>query len=76
MQQDFERAVTVTVRAETGFEVTCSAIMERDPNFLHWNRMSLLGNQETMLSAMRLSGKGPVQWKLLHREMRGHEGYV
>lgn len=38
--------------------------------------MSLLGNQETMLSAMRLSGKGPVQWKLLHREMRGHEGYV
>ncbi len=76
MKRDHERSVTVTVRTEGGHSLTCSALMERDPNYLHWNRMSLLGDEKAMLSAMRLSGKGLVQWRLLSRNVPGLEAYT
>lgn len=61
---DFERMSTVRLHHPQGGEETCSAILERDPNFLHWNRMSLIGSWDDYVRFLRFQGEGQFQWQL------------
>jgi hypothetical protein len=68
VRSDHEQSVTVTVTGSNGQTLTCSALLERDPGYLHWNRMSLLGDRRAMLDAMKLVGGGLVHWRLHQRD--------
>lgn len=77
MRTDHEQSVTVTVTNCDDQSFTCSALLERDPAYLHWNRMSLLGDRRAMLDAMKLMGGGLVRWRLHQRkDMPGLEDYA
>lgn len=67
VRSDHERSVTVTITGKDSRTLTCSGLLERDPGYLHWNRISLLGDKRAMLDAMRLMGGGLVQWRLHQR---------
>lgn len=43
---NYERTVSVRLLHPDRGEAVFSAIFERDPHFLHWNRMSLIGNND------------------------------
>lgn len=64
MQRDFERPVTVTVSGKNGVSLCCSAVFERDPDYLDWNRLSLVGREPEQLEIMSLMGNGLVEWRL------------
>ena len=77
MRNDHERSATVTVTGSDGETFTCSGLLERDPGYLHWNRISLLGDRRAMLDAMKLTGRGLVEWRLHQRDdMPGLEDYT
>jgi hypothetical protein len=59
---DFERPVTVVVTGQDGTEVRCSALLERDPAHLSWNRMSLIGDLDKEREALILDGL--VTWRV------------
>ncbi len=63
----FEQPATVEISAENGARLTASVLFKRDPAFLRWNRMQILGSRAEMTAAMRLHGDGPVTWKV-HRQ--------
>jgi hypothetical protein len=66
-RRDFETPVTVTLTGRGGDAITCSAVLERDPAYLSWNRMTLLGGEAQMHRAMRLFD-GEVRWVLHHNQ--------
>jgi hypothetical protein len=58
------QAATIRIIAQSGAELTCSARLERDPNFLHWNRIALFGGQQEYLATMRMQREGQLRWEL------------
>lgn len=62
----FEETATISIKDERGREMTASAVLLRDPRFLHWNRIRLIGSEDQMLEAMRLNEE-TLTWELLCR---------
>jgi hypothetical protein len=71
VRRDYEKTATVRLVTPDGDTLVASAILERDPHYLNWNRMHLLGGRDTMMQAMRLHGAGLIGWELLSE--RGEE---
>lgn len=62
-QPDFENIVSVKLLHPEREAALFSAILERDPHFLHWNRMSLVGNDDDYRRFLPIS-RGQVEWEL------------
>lgn len=71
---DFERVVSVKLIGKSGHEMHCSALLERDPGFFCWNRISLIGNEGDKDAAVRLQREGLVEWYLHHNASSPFEG--
>jgi len=63
-RSDFDSTVSIKLTSASGKEVRCSALLERDPGFLQWNRISLLGNHEDYVAALGLQSSSEVRWEL------------
>ncbi|MEQ8452039.1 MAG: hypothetical protein RIB97_20425, partial [Nitratireductor sp.] len=61
---DTEKAVTLTIHHPAEGAETFSAILERDPHFLNWNRISLIGSKNDQNRFLRFRGEGQFQWEL------------
>nr|WP_321454618.1 hypothetical protein [uncultured Cohaesibacter sp.] len=62
-RSNFESAVTVKLLHADFGELVFSAIFERDPHFLHWNRMSLIGNFDDYKRSLPIS-MAQAEWQL------------
>ncbi|MBS3652562.1 hypothetical protein KEU06_28700 [Pseudaminobacter sp. 19-2017] len=62
-QPDFERSVSVKLLHPEHGNAVFSAILERDPHFLHWNRMSLIGNHDDYQRFLPIS-RSHLEWEL------------
>jgi hypothetical protein len=60
---DFEITVSVKLLHPDREATIFSAILERDPHFLHWNRMSLVGNDDDYRRFLPIS-RGQLEWEL------------
>jgi hypothetical protein len=63
-----EEPATVTLRAGGERELTVSALFQRDPHYLRWNRILILGDDDLANQIMMLQGHGPVHWEVHNRE--------
>lgn len=63
-RSDFDNTVSIKLTSASGKEVRCSALLERDPEFLQWNRISLLGNHDDYVAALGLQSSHEVRWEL------------
>lgn len=59
----FESAVTVKLLRTAGEFEIFSAILERDPQFLQWNRMSLIGTRDDERRLLRCGRDAPISWE-------------
>ncbi|MBB4189390.1 hypothetical protein GGE07_006072 [Sinorhizobium terangae] len=60
---DFETTVTVKLLHPDRGDSVFSAILERDPHFLRWNRMSLIGGDDDYGRFLGIS-VGQLEWEL------------
>jgi hypothetical protein len=67
MRERFEESVTVKFRGEGDAELTASALLQRDPQFLKPNRILILGAHDVMIQATSLQGRGEIQWEVHNR---------
>lgn len=63
-RSDFDSSVSITLTRANGKEIRCSALLERDPGFLQWNRISLLGNHDDYIAALGLQSEHQIRWEL------------
>lgn len=61
---DYESSVSIILIGKGGDTLRCSALLERDPEYLCWNRITLLGSHDDFIAAMRLQGRGELRWEL------------
>ncbi len=61
---DHESSVSITLIGGGGGTLRCSALLERDPEYLRWNRITLLGSHDDYIAALRLHGHGELRWEL------------
>ncbi|MCF4098615.1 hypothetical protein [Maritalea mediterranea] len=61
---DFESTASVRLLHPDRGEAVFSAIFERDPHFLHWNRMSLVGNDDDYRRFLPISNISQLKWEL------------
>lgn len=66
MINDNAEYMSITLTNEDNYEVQCSAIFHKDPNYLSFNRITLLGDQSSAISLMRLHS-GVIQFQLVER---------
>lgn len=63
-RQDFENCVSIRLIGSDATEFRCSAILEQDPGYLKWNRISLIGDRDAMRASHRLATGGVLRWEL------------
>lgn len=68
MKRDYETAATVELTSRDGETLRFSAILHRDPQHLHWNRIRLLGTEEQKLSLWKVENDHDLQWSLFVNE--------
>lgn len=61
---DHESSVSITLIGGGGGTLRCSALLERDPEYLRWNRITLLGSHDDYIAALRLRGHDELRWEL------------
>lgn len=61
--RDFESTVSVKLLHPDHGDALFSAILERDPHFLHWNRISLIGSLNDYQRFLPISS-GLLEWEL------------
>lgn len=64
MKKDYEQAATVEFTLKDGEVIRLSAILQRDPHHLTWNRIRLLGTETEKFSLWRLEDEGGLRWSL------------
>lgn len=62
-RSDFEKIVSIKLLHPEREATVFSAILERDPHFLNWNRMSLVGNDDDYRRFLSAS-EGQFKWEL------------
>ncbi len=68
MKRDYEQAATVELTLDGGEIVRLSAILQRDPHHLTWNKIRLLGTETEKFSLYRLDDEQGVRWSLFKNE--------
>lgn len=63
MRRDHQTTATVTLTGANG-STTCSCRLERDPGYMHYNRMILVGDRRAWVAAFPLQGEGQLTWRL------------
>lgn len=64
---DFEQAASIRVIDSNRGDALFSAILERDPQFLHWNRISLIGSKDDYRRFLSIK-MGPIEWELYENQ--------
>ncbi len=64
MKRDYETAATVELTTRDGEVLRLSAILHRDPQHLHWNRIRLLGTEQEKLSLWKIDNDHDLEWSL------------